>query len=233
MLLGFGEIGQKFYRYAREYDFRRVTICNRSEERALSVIGDDTNALYRPFAQWRQELADADIVITATHCPHLILKRDAMEEREKPLYLLDMSIPRNIDQGIGGLPQYHLFNIDALTEIANENMAARRELCGDAEAIIVGYVEEFFLWLGRLKEDEIIESLNQSVDLIMENHLDYLFSKIAVNDKEKSIISRTMRAAMKKALMNPIVTLKSMEDKEKRQVYSEIMEELFGLHQEA
>ena len=232
LLIGFGEIGQKFYRYAAEYGFRQIVVCNRSEDRALSVIGNADNAVYRPFICWKEEITDADMVITATDCPHTILKAGKMAAREKPLYLLDMSIPRNIDGAIGELPQYHLFNIDALTAVANENMSARKELSKTAGRIIDAYVEEFFAWLSHVKEDEVIESLNQSVDLIMENHLGYLFSKIEVNEKEKSIISRTMRAAMKKALMNPIVSLKSMEDKEKRQTYSKVMEELFGLNRE-
>jgi glutamyl-tRNA reductase len=232
LIMGFGEIGQKFYRYAQEYGIEQVVVCNRSEERAMKVIGNAQNAIYRPFAYWKDLIQDADIVITATRCPHHIIKKEQMEAREKPLYLLDMSIPRNIESGVGELSRYHVYNVDALTITANENMAARKELSKAGETIIDSYVEAFFDWLSHLKEDEVIESLNQSVERIMENHLGYLFAKIDVNDKEKSIISRTMQAAMRKALMTPIVSLKSMEDKAKRQAYSKAMEELFDLKRE-
>lgn len=229
LIMGFGEIGQKFYRYAQDYGMKRIIVCNRSEERAMKVIGNAENAVYRPFAQWKDLLPDADLVVTATRCPHYIIRKEHLVTREKPLYLLDMSIPRNIECSVGDLPQYHLYNVDALTLTANENMEARKELCKTGETIIDRYVDGYFDWLSRLKEDEVIESLHQSVDRIMENHLGYLFGKIDVNEKEKSIISRTMQAAMKKALMNPIISLKSMEDKDKRQVYSQVMEELFDL----
>lgn len=232
LIMGFGEIGQKFYRYAQEYGVAQIMVCNRSQERAMKVIGNDENACYHPFLQWKELINDADIVITATRCPHHIIRKEQMESRERPLYLLDMSIPRNIESCIGELPQCYLYNVDDLTLIANENIAARQELSKAGEKIIDTYVEEFFEWLGHLKEDEVIESLNQSVDRIMENHLGYLFAKIDVNEKEKSIISRTMQAAMRKALMTPIVSLKSMEDQEKRRAYSKAMEELFDLKKE-
>ena len=229
LIMGFGEIGQKFYRYAQEYGMQRIIVCSRSAERVREVLSDTENAQYSPFACWKDLLPEADIVVTATRCPHYIIKKELLLPREKPLYLLDMSIPRNIEGSVGELPLHHLYNVDALTLTANENMKARKALCKTGETIIDRHTEEFFDWLSRLKEDEVIESLHQSVDRVMENHLGYLFGKIDVNEKEKSIISRTMQAAMKKALMNPIVSLKSMEDKEKRQAYSKAMEELFDL----
>ncbi|MEG1479358.1 MAG: glutamyl-tRNA reductase, partial [Clostridiales bacterium] len=79
-------------------------------------------------------------------------------------------------------------------------------------------------------QDPIIESLNQSVDDILDDHLAYLFKRIKANDREQKIISRTMQSALKKAVRNPIVALKTIEDKEKRAHYSQVLGELFQLN---
>ena len=167
-------------------------------------------------------------MITATSCPHLILRREDMPPRERPLYLLDMAIPRNIDEGLNELPNYQVANIDVLKSVAARNEASRRRLTAQAEQLIDGYLAEFEAWLARSEQDGVIKSLNQSVDEIAAEHLKYLFQKIEVTERERTIISRTMQSALRKAVRNPIISLKSMDDADKREHYSRVLAELFN-----
>ena len=128
--------------------------------------------------------------------------------REKPIYMLDMAIPRNIDNQIGMLNNYHLYNIDVLKEMSAQNAASRLALRDHAEEIIENYVSDYKRWLDHSEEDNVIESLNQSVDDILDYHLKYLFQRIKANEREQKIITRTMQAALKKAVRNPIIALK-------------------------
>jgi glutamyl-tRNA reductase len=231
MLVGFGEIGRLFYNYAKELPFASITICNRSSEAAMLALAEDKRACYIPSAQAKNAVPQMDIVITATSCPHVLLKQADMPPRKTPVYMLDMSIPRNIDERLNDLPNYHVYNIDVLKSMAARNEASRAELSRMAEKIIDRYMQEFRHWLALTRQDGVIKSLNQSVDDIAEAHLKYLFQKIDVNEREQKIITRTLQSALHKAVRNPILTLKQMDDEDKREHYSEVLHELFSAKQ--
>ena len=231
LIIGFGKIGKLFYQYGKELPFKEICVCNRSADTVKCVIEDNNNTAYIPYGSCHTVLDKADVVITATSCPHFVLKAENMPERKKPLYMLDMAIPRNIDTAIGNLENYHLYNIDVLKEMSARNEESRKALTEKAETIIERATEEFLVWLKRTAQDPIIESLNRSVDDILEDHLQYLFKKITVNNRERTIITRTMEAALKKAVRNPIIALKSIEDEEKRAHYADVLGELFQLNE--
>ena len=231
LIIGFGKIGKLFYQYGKELPFKEICVCNRSADTVKCVIEDNNNTAYIPYGSCHTVLDKADVVITATSCPHFVLKAENMPERKRPLYMLDMAIPRNIDTAIGNLENYHLYNIDVLKEMSARNEESRRALTEKAETIIERATEEFLVWLKRTAQDPIIESLNRSVDDILEDHLQYLFKKITVNNRERTIITRTMEAALKKAVRNPIIALKSIEDEEKRAHYADVLGELFQLNE--
>ncbi|MDO4542100.1 MAG: glutamyl-tRNA reductase [Bacillota bacterium] len=231
LLIGFGEIGKLFYQYGRELPFKNIFICNRSYETVKAVISQDEKTKYIPYGQCHAIMDSIDIAVTATSCPHYILKAEEMEPRTKPLYLLDMAIPRNIDTAINDMDNYFLYNLDVLKDMSARNKESRDALRVQAQTLINEATEEYIEWVKKSAQDPIIESLNQSVDDILSDHLNYLFKKIKVNEREKVIISRTMQSALKKAVRNPIVALKSIEDKEKRAHYSEVLGELFQLNE--
>lgn len=231
LIIGFGKIGKLFYQYGKELPFKEICVCNRSADTVKCVIEDNDNTAYIPYGSCHTVLDKADVVITATSCPHFVLKAEHMPKRTKPLYMLDMAIPRNIDTAIGDMENYHLYNIDVLKEMSARNEESRRALTEKAETIIERATEEFLVWLKRTAQDPIIESLNRSVDDILEDHLQYLFKKITVNNRERTIITRTMEAALKKAVRNPIIALKSIEDEEKRAHYADVLGELFQLNE--
>ncbi len=227
LLIGFGEIGQLFFRYAKELPLAGITICNRSAAAAQAACAERPGVRYLPSSQAREALPEADLVIAATSCPHLILRREECPPRCRPLYLLDMSIPRNIDECLNELPNYHVANIDVLQKLAERNAASRLLLTEQAEALISSYAADFQRWLELSEQDSVIKTLNQSVDEIAEEHLKYLFQKIEVSERERKIISRTMQSALRKAVRNPILSLKTMDDAAKREHYSQVLQELF------
>ena len=231
LIIGFGKIGKLFYQYSKEMPFQKILLCNRSKDATTEALKEDPRAEFVPYGNDYGMLSKVDAVITATGCPHLILKTEKMPPRIKPLYMLDMAIPRNIDNAINNLDQYHVYNIDVLKEASAKNEASRKALASKAEEIIDGSVDEFLTWLQRTAEDPIIESLNQSVEGILEEHLGYMFKKLNVNSREQKIIHRTMESALKKAVRNPISALKSIKNDEKRAHYAEVLGELFQLNE--
>lgn len=227
LLLGFGEIGKLFLQYAKDRPLAKIIICNRSADAAKAACQELNNVEYQPSSRAAELVSEADLLVAATSCPHVLLKKQDMPPRETPCYMLDMAIPRNIDETIAELPNYHVANIDVLKQQAAAGMAERDALSARAEAVIEQYLADYKAWVAHSGQDNVIQSLNNSVDEIAEAHLKYLFRKIAVSEREQKIISRTLQSALRKAVQNPILSLKAIDDPQKREHYSQVLQELF------
>ncbi len=229
MIIGMGEIGRLFYEYSIDLPFREIYLVNRTKAVADAVVNGRGQVL--TYGEMRKHIPEMDIIIAATSSPHLIIKKAEISRLERPLYLLDMSIPRNIDPLISGLPNVYLYNIDVFKEMAEENRDLRRHLKEKAKILIADAVKEYCGWVKQSGCDGVIESLNQSVEEILADYLQYLFKRINPNEREKKIISRTLESALKRTMRNPILSLKAIDDPATRAAYSEITAELFKLNQ--
>ncbi len=229
MIVGMGEIGKLFYDYSVALPFQEIYLVNRTVAVAEEVIKERGKII--PYKEMREHLPEMDIVIVATSSPHYILKKEHLSRLGHSLYLLDMSIPRNIDPDSAKLSHIHLYNIDVFKEIAEENRGLRRRLKDEANSQITEAVKDYCGWVEQSGCDGVIESLNQSVEEILADYLNYLFKRIRPNEKEKKIISRTFESALKRTMRNPILSLKAIEDPEMRASYSKITAELFKLNQ--
>ena len=227
LLLGFGEIGRLFLQYAKDRPLAKIIICNRSAAAARAACRELNIVEYQPSNRATELVSEADLLVAATSCPHVLLKKQDMPARETPCYMLDMAIPRNIDETIAELPNYHVANIDVLKQQAAAGLAERDALSARAEAMIEQYLADYKAWVAHSGQDNVIQSLNNSVDEIAEAHLEYLFRKISVSEREQKIISRTLQSALRKAVQNPILSLKAMDDPQKREHYSQVLQELF------
>lgn len=229
LIVGLGEIGQRFYLNGKDLPLAAIYLCNRTVATAESLVAKYGRGQVVPYEQLDSVLPTVDMVVTAVLSPHVVLKREQLAKREKPLYLLDMAIPRNIDTAVSTLEQCYLYNIDQIKEIAAVNGRQRQTLMARACSIIEERVADYLAWLHDTASDTVIESLNQSLEEILRDHLSYLFNKISFNEKEKKIVSRTVESALKKAVCKPIIVLKTTRDQEKRQQYTDMIGELFQL----
>lgn len=228
MIIGLGNIGKLFYEYSVDLPFHEIYLVNRTKSVAEQVLKGRGCVL--SYEEMRRHIAAMDIIIAATSSPHLIIRKKDIPQVGRPMYFLDMSIPRNIDPEIDGMPHVHVYNIDAFKEIAAENRDLRRRLKEQAGTKIDTAVADYFTWVDQTCCDGVIESLNQSVEEILADYLHYLFKRIRPNEKEKKIISRTFEAALKRTMRNPILSLKAIEDPKTRAIYSDITAELFKLN---
>ncbi|MFI5358051.1 MAG: glutamyl-tRNA reductase [Opitutales bacterium] len=129
LLLGAGEIGEKTAKAFRSREAGSITVSSRRLERAMELAATlDGTAL--PFEHRESHLADFDVVVCCTSAPTAVLTRDAvaaaMKKRAaRPLFLIDLALPRDIEAGVADLANAYLYNLDDLAKIADENRAAR------------------------------------------------------------------------------------------------------------
>jgi glutamyl-tRNA reductase len=137
MIIGAGQMGEACVRHLAKKGARSIAVSNRSYERGVELAGQFGGRAVR-FEQRLTAMADADIVVASTGLPETLLHRGEVEtvmvmRRNRPLVLIDISVPRNIDAKVGSLENVYLYNIDDLEAIVRENTRHRElelALCG-------------------------------------------------------------------------------------------------------
>ncbi len=140
MILGAGEMSEATARTLQSRGVRSVLVSNRSFDRAQALATQLGGRAIR-FDDWGTDLAAVDIVISSTAAPHHILTRDKLApllstRHHRPLFLIDIAVPRDIDPACNDLGGVFLYNIDDLQGIAQQNLAARRQEIARCEEII-------------------------------------------------------------------------------------------------
>ena len=131
IFIGAGQMGEACIRHFAKKGARSILVSNRSFDRAVQLAGEFGGQAVR-FENCLQAMGAADIVVASTGCPHTLLKhedvRDVMVRRKnRPLLLIDISVPRNIDADVQRLDNVYLYNIDDLQEIVCANMQNREQ----------------------------------------------------------------------------------------------------------
>lgn len=140
MVIGAGDTSEKTARALLSRGARSIIVSNRSFERAAALAAElGGRAIH--FDDWRQEFDAVDIVISSTAAPHYVLDRARLEpmlvaRRGRPLLLIDIAVPRDIDPEVNLLESVYLYNIDDLQAIADDSLKQRREEIAKCEAYI-------------------------------------------------------------------------------------------------
>lgn len=140
MIIGAGKMGEACVRHLAKKAAHAVLVTNRSYDRAVSLASEFGGRAIR-FDQLSSALAEADIVVSSTGCPHTILNRKDLASvmparRNRPLFLVDIAVPRDIDSNVQELPNVFLYNVDHLEAIVLENVRTREQELSRCNSII-------------------------------------------------------------------------------------------------
>ncbi|MCX7824884.1 MAG: glutamyl-tRNA reductase [Verrucomicrobiae bacterium] len=154
MIIGAGDTGEKTARSLQSRGAHAVLVANRTHDRAEALAAELGGRAVR-FDRLNEEMVHVDIVISSVTVPHYIVTREKVEplmaaRQNRPLFLIDLGVPRNIEPAVNELDNVYLYNIDDLQEIANANMRARQEDLARCNELIAANVEKFRQWLRRL-----------------------------------------------------------------------------------
>ena len=148
MILGAGKMGEACVRHLAKRGTRSVIVANRSIERAEDLAKEFGGTAVR-LDDCKKAMVESDIVVSSTGSPHLVLMRKDVEEvmaqrRNRPLVLVDIAVPRDIDPAIQGLENVYLYDIDDLQEIVRENARVREQELSTCMGIIAEKTNELF-----------------------------------------------------------------------------------------
>ncbi len=217
LLIGAGEMGELVLKYIMEESPKKLMIANRTRARAEKICRElCSDAMVIPFHELLTAMLLSDIVITSVSSPSHIIERAHVEEimnvrKEKPLFFIDIAVPRNVDPLCGELGEVHLYNVDSLKGIARINMESRKSELERASKIIDEEVVKFHCWFEELKITPIIKSLKSKFDSIRRSEWEkYNRRKLKhLSRDDQELVNELTVQIMKKTLHNPIMSLKN------------------------
>jgi glutamyl-tRNA reductase len=144
MIIGAGKMGEACVRHLAKKGARSVLVSNRSHERAINLAAEFGGQAVR-FDECLKGMAAADIVVSSTGCPQTILNRNELAgvmaaRRNRPLFLIDIAVPRDIDPEVQQLENVYLYNVDHLENLVRENVKNREHELGHCQEIIADNV---------------------------------------------------------------------------------------------
>jgi len=223
LLVGAGEMGELILKYLAKSKIKSITIANRSlnnAERISEKINTKSKIILLDDIEVAAE--KVDIIISSISIPHYLITFQMIENimakrKNKPLFLIDISVPRNIDPKINSLDAVHLYNIDDLKSIADKNLTSRLREVDLVQIVIESNLKEFVSWLGELQVVPTINTIQEQFDLIRKKELERYRSKKLkhLSKKDFSLIEELTNQIMTKTLHNPIANLKRHHKKSK------------------
>lgn len=151
MILGAGETSERAARSLKARGVRGIIVSNRSFDRA-AALAEAVGGEAIPFREWHTVFPETDIIISSTRAPHLLLTCEKLAplmpmRRGRPLFLIDLAVPRDIEPALGEWENVFLHDIDSLQEIAGESLRKRRGEIVLCEKLVDAHVAEFVAWM--------------------------------------------------------------------------------------
>jgi glutamyl-tRNA reductase len=235
LLLGAGEMGELTAEHLHAQNVKQVFVANRSFERASELAerfgGEAVN-----FDRLDDHLQRCDIVVASTGAPHFLIEpqqvtRALEARRNRNLFLIDLSVPRNINPAVAGIDGAYLYNVDDLQQVADANLELRQRKAVDAEEIVLREVEAFRKRLVAQDAVPTILELQQRLDAIRMAELEKCLRKMGpMTAEQHQAVEMFSSQLVNKILHYPILELKEASDEpQERESLRRTIRKIFGL----
>jgi glutamyl-tRNA reductase len=234
VLVGAGEMAELAAKNLVDNGVGELLVVNRSAGRASSLASQFGGEALG-WDRLTQALWRSDIVISSTAAPHAILRRETVTtamrmRRNRPLFIIDIAVPRDVEPAVGELTNVFLYDIDDLQQVLEANLKQRRREVPRVQAIVREEVAEFTAWLRARDVVPTIVDLRQHVDGLREAELEWAMQKLEdLSDRERSVMLAFSRRLVNKILHEPTVRLKQHASGREAYRYTEAVRDLFGI----
>lgn len=234
MLLGAGEMAELAAKHLMSSGVKEVLVANRTYETGCS-LAKEFNGRAVKFEDFVHEIVNTDIVICSTGASKYVLLKEQMhhvmkERKHKPVFIIDISVPRNIDPEINDISNVYLYDVDDLQGVVDTNVQGRQKEAEKAEEIISEEIETFQRWQSSLDSVPTIVALRDRADAIKKEELEKLINKLpSLGEKERKDIEYMAAAIINKLIHPPTAALK--DDTEDKDILIATIKRLYGLNE--
>jgi glutamyl-tRNA reductase len=237
VIIGAGETAELTAQALHAHGVRTVFVANRRADRARSIaarFGGSVSSLH----ELPERIAGADVVVTSTASPHPLIEAEGLAEvmagrPDRPLVLIDIAVPRDVEPACGDLPGVALYDVDDLQATATRNLEVREGERAAAEDLVEDEIVRFARWMGQLDVQPTIAELRRQGDAIVTQVLAENAGRWeSLSPRDGARLEAVARSIMQRLLHEPTIRLKS-SDHASGHGRLQLARELFGLDGEA
>ncbi|MBI5903919.1 MAG: glutamyl-tRNA reductase, partial [Deltaproteobacteria bacterium] len=234
MLVGAGEMAELAAKHLLSCNIREIFVANRTYEKAIEFAKGcgGTAVMFREFPHF---LKNVDIVIASTAAPNFIIRPDMVQEvmrerKYRPMFFIDISVPRNIDPLVNDVDNAYVYDVDDLQGVVAANLQERAKEARLAENIVDEEIEKFYRWIKSLDVVPTIIALRRFCDGIRKTEVDKAASAMGnLSEKDRKVLEAMTSAIVNKILHNPVTHIKKEANKIEGDLYIETIRTLFDL----
>ncbi|MFC1891428.1 glutamyl-tRNA reductase [Thermodesulfobacteriota bacterium] len=234
LLIGAGEMAELAAKHLMNQGVDSLIVANRSFHKAVQVA-EPFNGKAVLFDEIESQIVDVDIVISSTASTEYVVKQELVKSilkkrRNRPLFFIDIAVPRDIEPSVNDLENIYLYDIDDLKEVIAENTSQRKNEALKAERIITEEVIIFEKWLNTLSVVPTIVSLKEKVEEIRKAEIEKSLNNLGdLTPVQQKVIETLTVSLADKILNDPILALKGKSGRSSADVYLDVARKLFNL----
>jgi glutamyl-tRNA reductase len=238
LVIGAGKMSRLTLKHLYDLGAKDIRVTSRTYQRAkdLAHLFEGKTV---DFSRKKETLPDIDIIISSTGAPHLILRREDMEQvmkkrQNRPMFIIDIAVPRDIDPRIAELKNIYLYDMDSLQQVVADNREEREKEAYTAGEMIASEAEKFQAWFQALNVVPVIKALRKKADRIRDAEtLKCLEGKLCrLSEKEKLAVENLTKAIVNAILKDPIIRMKETAVCANSSCHTDALLDLFNLQQE-
>jgi glutamyl-tRNA reductase len=237
MILGAGKMSELTARHLYANGAREVFVVNRTMSRAQE-LADKFQGIAMPMEEALSRLSEVDIVISSTGADGHVLTREAVaaamaKRKKRPLFLIDIAVPRDIEPDCGNLSNVFLYDIDDLEGIVETNLAKRQQESAVIEKMIAEERAAYQSWYATLGVSPLIQALQQKAAAIHEARLDSLLRKLPeLDEAQANKIRKLTKSMLNQIIHDPILRIKELAAEKRADAAMALFVQLFALEDE-
>jgi glutamyl-tRNA reductase len=234
LVVGAGEMAELAVEALRKRGATRIRVVNRTLERA-QLLSERWGGEASTFEKLTEAIHQADIIITSTGAPHTIISPEMISEsmqgrNERPLAIIDIAVPRDVDPKVGGLLNVSVYDIDMLQEHLEHSLACREQEVPHVETILAEVQAEFEEYLAMLDVIPLIAEMHQRAESIRQSELDKTLRRLpGLSQSEREHLNALTQSLVKKILHAPTTRLRSSANGPDAVEYAAAARKLFDL----
>lgn len=215
LLLGAGEMMTLTAQYLVDSGIGRMIVANRTPERAAALAAAFAGEAMS-LDEFPQHVHAVDIVISSTSALDFVIHTDMVrgamgQRRGRPLFIIDIAVPRDVDPAVRELDNVFLFDIDDLEQVVQSNQKEREQEIGKVEALVEAEHAEFTHWLSALDAGPLIKAMRDQAELLRQEELQRWTSRLAhLSEDDRATVEAVLRGYANKLLHEPSVQIKEL-----------------------
>jgi glutamyl-tRNA reductase len=212
LLIGAGDTIELVARHLNEQGIKHLIVANRTVERAMTLANQFMHSEAIALADMPARLAEADIIISSTASQLPILGKGAVERalksrKHRPMFMVDIAVPRDIEPEVGDLSDVYLYTVDDLHEVIEVGRQSREEAAEQAQDIIENQVEHYMGWLRSLEAVDTIRSYREQAEQLRDEAIQIARRQLAAGKNPELVVSELARILTQKLLHQPTVQM--------------------------